>query len=137
MSAAARTRPASVSGSGPPAESGRYCVVDGSRNGLRKAREARVLRADVALEVGELAHELGSLVGLGEAGCLAGGLPAPERLDERFEPSDLVPKDPAPATNVIRAELLRQSLDALRDVALEGEGRVLEPPLEHGLVAPR
>ena len=63
LSAAESTRPASVSGSGPPAASGRYCSSIAAQT-ASGSPPGGVLRADVALEVGELAHELGGLVGL-------------------------------------------------------------------------
>src|SRR5206468_3807988 len=57
-------------------------LLDRGAHRLGVAGEPRVLRADVALEVGELADELGRLVGLREPRRLARGVPAAEALDE-------------------------------------------------------
>ena len=61
---------------------GKVLLVHRGADRLREACEPRILGADVPLEIGELADELGSLVGLGEPGRLAGGIAASERIDE-------------------------------------------------------
>ena len=66
MSAAARTLPGSVVGQRPAGGVGQVLLLDRPADGLGVAGEPRVLGADVALELGELAHELGGLVGLRE-----------------------------------------------------------------------
>jgi len=45
---------------------GEVLLLDRLRDRVRIAREPGVLGADVTLELGELAHELGGLVGLGQ-----------------------------------------------------------------------
>ncbi len=135
LSAAARTRPASVWGSGAVGGVGQVLLLDGHADRLGESREPRVLGADVALEVGELADELRGLVGLREPRRLP-AMPLRRRGPRRAPSSRSVlsANVPAPATNVIDAELPGQRLDAHRDVALERERRVLEPPVEHALV---
>ena len=110
-------------------------LLDRRADRLGIAGEPRILRADVALEVGELAHELGRLVGLREPRRLARGLAAAEPLDEADQPLRLVGERPRAGKERDRAELGREAVDPLLHVALEGEARVLEPALEHVLVA--
>ena len=55
---------------GPARRIRQVLLVDRGADGLRVAGEARVLGADVTLEIGKLAHELGCLVGLREPGRL-------------------------------------------------------------------
>ena len=120
--------PASVCGSGPSAASGRYCSSIAAHDRLREAGEPRVLGADVALEVGELAHELGGLVGLREPRRLQRGLAAAELARRaRAAASVLSANVPAPSKNVIEPSALGEPLDPDGHVALERERRVLEP----------
>ncbi len=135
FSATARSRPASVAGSTLPAESGRYCSPIAVADGRWIRREARVLRADLALEIGELAHELGSLIRLGEPCGLPRHLAAAESLDELDEACRLVRKAPGSGDEGDRAELLRERVDALRNISIEREARVVEPVLEDGGIA--
>ena len=110
-------------------------LVDRGADGLGVAGGAGVLGADVALEVRELAHELGGLVGLAEASGLAGGVAAAEPLDEPHEPLGLVGERACALEEGDRAEPAASCSIPDGEVALEREGRVVEPALEHALVA--
>ena len=99
------------------------------------AGEPRVLGADDSLEFGELAHELRGLVRLREPGGLARVLVAAELPDEVDEPRRLVGERPAALEERDPVEPPCELIDADRDVAVEGEGRVLEPRVEHLRVA--
>ncbi|MFN8186781.1 MAG: hypothetical protein U0R69_06865 [Gaiellales bacterium] len=89
----------------------------------------------MSLEVGELADELGGLVGLREPGGLPRGLPTPQLGRDAGEAGRLVRHAPGSRDERDRAELRGELVDAAAHVPLEGERRVLEPPLEHALVA--
>ena len=91
-------------------------LVDRGRDRLRVAGEPRVLGADVTLELRELAHELGRLVGLGQSRRLERRLATAERLDELRKPLRLVAKEPAPGEERDRTEPLRRgsSIPTLR-----------------------
>ena len=99
------------------------------------AGEPRVLGADDSLELGELAHELRGLVGLREPGGLARVLVAAELPDELDEPRRLVGERAAALDERDPLEPARELVDADGDVAVEREGRVLEPRVEHPRVA--
>ncbi len=114
---------------------GEVLLVDCGADRLREAGEARVLRADVAFQVGKLADELGCLVGLRKPRSLAGGLACAEEVSEGDEPLDLVAVCARSRHEGDPRRFLGETLDSLRDVALEGEGRVFQAPFEHGLVA--
>ena len=102
FSAAASTRPRLGVRQRPVGRVREVLLLDRRADALREAGEAGVLRADVALEVRELAHELRGLVGLRQARGLARGLAAAQHVDELLEPRrPCRPSCPAPATNVI------------------------------------
>ena len=110
-------------------------LLDRRAHALRKPRQARVLRADVPFEVGELADELSSLVGLGQTCGLARGLAAALLPHERLQALGLV-REAARTRDVRdRSQLAGQRLDAFDDVALEGEMGICEPSFEDALVA--
>ena len=67
-------------------------LVDRGADRLGEAGEACVLGPDVTLEVRELAHELGGLVGLRQAGRFMRGLPATLLGDELHEPRRSCPR---------------------------------------------
>ena len=92
LSAAERTRPVSVLRQRRVRGVGQVLLVDRGADRLRVAGEPRVLRADVALELRELAHQLGRLVGLCKPRSLERGLSATERLDELREPRPSCPR---------------------------------------------
>ena len=100
------------------------------------AGKPRVLRADDALEFGELAHELRGLVGLREPGHVTRVLVTSQLPDELDEPRRLVGERAAAfdERDPIRAGL-RELVDTDRHVAVERERRVLEPRVEHPRVA--
>ena len=112
LSAAASTLPASVCGSGPPAAVRQVLLLDRRAHRLGVAGEPRVLGADVALEVRELAHELGGLVGLREPRRLARRVAAAELPDELRAAVGLVRNVPAPAKNVIAPSRSASRVDA-------------------------
>ena len=86
------------------------------------------------LEVSELPHELGSLVGLRQPGSLEGGLAAAELLHEPAHALGLVGERAGAGEERDRPEAFDEPVDSQRHVALEGKGRVVEPPFEHRLV---
>ena len=92
-------------------------LLDRGRDPLREARQTRVLAADVALQLGELADELGGLVGLREPRRLARRVAAAERVDQVEQPVALVGECARTADEDDRAEPLVQALDA------DGDGR--------------
>src|SRR5262249_32290674 len=73
-------------GGGPAGGMGKVLPLDRLAARFRVAGEPGVLRADVALEVGELADELRRLVGLGEPCRLACRLSPAERSYQPQEP---------------------------------------------------
>ena len=87
---------------------GQVLLVDRGADGLGIAGEPRVLGADVTLELGELAHELGRLVGLREPRRLERRLAAAERLDELRQPLGLVRERAGALEERDRAEPLRE-----------------------------
>ena len=114
---------------------GQVLLLDRRAHALREPREARVLGADVPLEVGELADELRGLVGLGQPSGLARDVAAPLLGDQRLEPSRLVREAARAGDERDRAQLAGKLLDPLADVAFEREVRVCEPSFEDTLVA--
>jgi len=110
-------------------------LLDGRADSLGVPRESSVLGADVPLEVGKLAYELRRLVGLRQPRRLECRLAAAELRDEAPEPLRLV-REGARALEVgDRAEALGERVDPDPHVALEREARVVQPALEHVLVA--
>ena len=114
---------------------GKVLLVDRPHDLVGPAGEARVLGADVPLEVGELADELGRLVGLRQPRRLDPVRPRPEALDEVDEPLRLVGERAGAGDVGDRPELRRERVDPLRDVAVEREAGVVEAVLEHRDVA--
>ena len=118
-----------------PARSSRQVLLlDRGANRLGVTREARVLGADVALEVRELADELRRLVSLGEPCRLESRVASAETRDEVDEPSRLVRERAAAFEERDRGEAAGEGVDADVQVPLEREGGVVEPVLEHALV---
>ena len=110
-------------------------LVDRRTDRVGVARGARVLGADVALKIGKLPDELRSLVGLREPRRLTRIVVAAEPLDERDEPFGLVGKRACALEERNRVEPGGELLDPDGEIALEGESGVVEPALEHTLVA--
>ena len=97
--------------------------------------EPRVLCADHAFEIRELADELRCLVGLREQRCLSRVFITAELGDELGEPVCLLGERAAALDERDPVEPVRQLVDTDCDVAVERERRVLEPRLEHTRVA--
>ena len=101
LSAAERTRPLSVDGSGPAGRVGKVLLGHGGAHRLRIAGQARVLGADSPLQLGELAHELGGLVGLGSRAASSVASPPPSRPASFCKRSTLSANVPPPSKNEI------------------------------------
>ena len=101
-------------------------LCDGAADRLGVTAQPRVLGADDAFQLGELAHELGGLVRLGQPGGLARVFVSVEPPDELDEPRRLVRERAAALDERDPLEPPRELFDADGDVAVEGEGRILE-----------
>ena len=94
-----------LAGGAPPARVGQELLADRARDVVAEALGARVLLADVALELGELLHQRRGLVGLRQPRRgAARRVVAAERLDERHDALRACrPAEPARAWNVMRS----------------------------------
>ena len=135
LSAAESTRPASVSGSGASAPSGRYCSAI-ARQTASECPASRAYSAPMtpsSSENSRTSSEAWSAFA-SRAASRASSPPA-ELLDELDEPLRLVGERTAALDERDPLEPSRELLDADRHVAIERERRVLEPRVEHPRVA--
>ena len=122
---------------------GQVLLVDRGRDRLGIAGEPCVLAADVTLELGELADELGGLVGLRQPRRLERRLAPAEALRRAWQALGLVGERAAAGEERDRAETLGEAVDPHLDVALERERGIFQAALDdvldagaHGLGSP-
>ena len=115
---------------------GEVLLGNGRADCVRVAGEPRVLRADLPLEVRELAHELRSLVRFREARGFERRVASPQPVDERDEPLRLVGEAASLGEVHDRPEPAGELVDARVHVPFEREARVVQPSLQDVLVPP-
>ncbi len=127
--------PALGRGQRPAGGIGQVLLLDRSAHRLGVAGQARVLGADPALELRELAYELGGLVGLRQPGRLERRVSPTEPLDQLLQPLGLVGERASAFEERDARQARRQAVDPGLDVALEAEGGIVEAVLQDLRVA--